>query len=202
MIDQEMRQVLASMELLATGGVTNYAPTGAGGIPDSRPPSGVRFDGVSAMPLHLYWRKRYEIAVERDQEATIREGGEITKARQVVLSKAQDQLAVFKKRPKVTIQLETEAELEARIVKEGRGESVERIAQHCRCTPTFVRKARLKAGVSSTTGKLPESLNGPLPKDERAEQARKMRHQEGMSIRQIAMFLKCDPMTVHRDLAA
>lgn len=187
--DTEMHDVLIALEMLASGAVTNFDATGAGGVADSKPPAGVRFDGSSELPLHAYWHAKYERAVGHYQ-------------REQVYNAARAELDAFKKRPKITIVMETEEELEGRIVKEGQGWTVEQVAIHCRCTTTFARRARLRAGVSVTTGTAPASLKVPLQRSERAAKARKMRNEDGMTIRQIAMFLKCDPMTVHRDLAA
>lgn len=181
---QEMTEVLLAMEMLAGGSITNYSPTGAGGVADSTPPAGVRFDGSSDLPMHAYWRARYERAVGNYQ-------------REQVYNAARAELEAFRKRPKITVIMETEEELEARIVKEGQGWTVEQVAIHCRCTTTFARKARLKAGVSVTTGNAPKEV--VLGAFDQREHAREMA-ENGATERQIEFVTKLPKTTVRRIL--
>lgn len=183
-MDPEMAEVLLAMEMLAGGSITNYSPTGTGGVADSKPPAGVRFDGRSELPLHAYWRARYEQAVGNYQ-------------REQVYKAAQAELDAFRKRPKITISMETEEELEARIVREGQGWTVEQVAIHCRCTTTFARKARLKAGVSITTGNAPSEI--AIDSLDQREHAREMA-ENGATERQIEFVTKLPKTTVRRIL--
>lgn len=188
-LTEEMQAVLFEMKwLLPWGKVTSYSPTGGGGVPDSRPPAAVRVKGDPEP--HVFWAEKWDRAVS-------------TYRKEKVLEAAREELETWRKRPKVDVAGETLEELEARIIEKGRGWSIAEVTQSSEfnVTPTFVRRARSKAGVSVTTGKLPASLMVKPPRDQRAEKAREMRR-EGMSMRQIGMLLECDPMTVHRDLAA
>lgn len=188
-LESQMRQLLAEMQLLPHGTTPNYNPTGAGGAPDSRMPTG------ESKPPHEYWARRWELAIERDEENELRESAPITKARRVVLDRAGVELDAWRKTPQVTIVSETEAELEARIVNEGQGWTVEQIAMHARCTTTFARRSRIKAGVSLLTGKPPPNVVLDLP-DER-ERAQQLAAQ-GLTDRQIRMILKCGGSKVAR----
>lgn len=190
---REMRSILARMEMLAHGGVTNYQPTGAGSGADTKPPTG------ESKPPHEHWKRRWDLAVERDEETEQREAAPITTQRKRVIEKAQADLDSYRKRTEGVVVGETEEELERRIIVKGKGWSVSDVAQYFRCTPKFVRKARKKAGVDQQdgTGIVVEMVT----RDERAERAKAMRARN-MPLRAIAMHLGCDVATVHRDLAA
>ena len=106
-----------------------------------------------------------------------------------MIGKAQKDLDSYRKRAEGQVVVgETEAELEARVVREGEGWTVEQVAQHCRCTPTFARKARLKAGRSVTTGKAPRETVID-PDDDLRSRALKLKR-EGISGRGIRLILK------------
>lgn len=155
-LDQQMRSILANMELLAHGSTANWSPTGRSrGGSYGRPPGDER-------PPHEYWRARWERAVRDDEEWTIEamltNCEEVVKHRRGVIAKAQADLDSYRKRAEGEIVGETAGELEARVVCEGDGWTVADTALHCRCTTTFVRKARLKAGRSVVTGKAPKDL--------------------------------------------
>lgn len=192
-LDQQIRSILANLELLAHGTITNYSPTGGGGVPDSKQPSG------ELKPPHEHWRRRWLLAVECDEETEQREATTITTQRRDVIAKAQADLDSYRKRAEGEIVGETEEELEARIVRIGKGWSVNDVAQHCRCNPKFVRKARKKAGVNEHDGK--GVVVDMVTRDERVDKARAMRAR-GLPLRAIAMHLGCDVATVHRDLAS
>jgi len=181
---REMRSILARMELLAHGSITNYSPTGVGGSADAKPPTG------ESRPPHEHWARRWERAVWDDEEWTIERelvGEEVVKHRKNVIEKAQEDLDSYRKRTEGLVVGETEEELEARIVREGEGWSVEQVAQHCRCTVTFARKARLKAGKSVTTGKAPKDV--PLDAGDEIQRVRRLK-EEGYTERGIRMILK------------
>jgi hypothetical protein len=189
-----MRQILARMEILAHGGVTNYQPTGAGSGADTKPPTG------ESKPPHEHWARRWTLAVERDLEAEQREATTITRHRKDVIEKAQADLDSYLKRRKDAVVVgESQDALESRIVSKGKGWSVSDVAQYTRCNPKFVRRARKKAGVSEVdgTGLVAETVT----RGERAERAKAMRARN-IPLRAIAMHLGCDVATVHRDLAA
>jgi hypothetical protein len=192
-LDQQMRSILAQLELLAHGTITNYSPTGGGHSADTKPPTG------ESRPPHLHWRERWERAVRDDEEWTIDRElvncEEIIKHRKDVIEKAQADLDSYRKRTEGVVVGETEEELEARIVREGEGWSVEQVAQHCRCTVTFARKARLKAGVSVATGKRPDGL-----KVDSSDQSMRVREYaaNGYTERGIALLTGLSKSTIRR----
>jgi hypothetical protein len=185
-LTEEMRQVLFALWLLPWGGTQNWDKTGAGGVPASRPPAGVRLDGSSERLPHEYWQAKWDRAI-----STVR--------KEVVLKAAQEDLARWRTAPKGPRKEESSEQEDRRILEEGEGWSVGDVARHFKCTPTRVRLVRATAGAKTTTGKLPEVPK--LPRDERAEKVRRMRS-EGLSLRQIGMILDCGKMTVRRDLVA
>jgi hypothetical protein len=178
---QQMRSILAQMELLPHGTITNYSPTGGGGGADTKPPTG------ESRPPHEHWRERWERAVFDDMEEEQREATTITRHRRRVIDNAQKELDSLRKRPEIKVQGETEEELEKRIIRDGEGEPVDRVALAMRCTPTFVRKARLKAGRSVVTGNAPK--DAPLDTEDQVEKVRRLK-EEGYTERGIRMILK------------
>lgn len=175
-LEREMRQVLAEMEVwFQYGSTMNFAQSGGGGDGGSGRPPG------SSSPDHDYWRDRFDRAFNKG----------------AVLDEARESLKAMRYQKRVKVKPETEAELEARIVREGEGWGITDIANHCRCTEKMVRKARERAGVSLEDGKGIVRRN--LDREERQVEAQAMR-KRGLTIRQIAQMLKCDVATVHRDL--
>lgn len=162
----EVRQVLAELELLSHGTVTNYSSTGGGSGPDTKDPTG------ESHPPHLRWRSEWEHATDDAH-------------REYVLQAARADLRSYRKRDLTlaSAPVESEVELEARIVREGKGWTVAETARHCLCTPTLVRRARLKAGVNAHTGVPPEGTELP---DDPAQKVREL-DENGMSERQIEM---------------
>jgi hypothetical protein len=192
MLVQQIRSILANMELLAHGSTANWSPTGRShGGSYGRPPG-------DEHPPHEHWAKRWEKAVYDDLEEEYREATMITRHRKRVIEKAQADLDSYRKRAEGRVVGESEESLEARVVREGTGWTIEEVAQHCRCTPTFVRRARRKAGIDEQHGK--GIIVEMVTRDERAEKARAMRAR-GLPLRAIAMHLGCDVATIHRDLA-
>lgn len=188
---QQMRSILAQLELLPHGSVTSYSSTGGGNGADTKPPTG------ESRPPHDHWKRRWDLAVERDEEVELREATTITTHRKRVIEKAQEDLESYRKRAEGIVVGETEQELEARIVREGDGWSVEQVAQHCRCTVTFARKARLKDGVSVSTGKRPDGLK--IDSSDQAERARGYA-ENGYTERGIAMLTGLSKSTIRRVL--
>jgi hypothetical protein len=177
----QFRQILAELELLSYGSTANWSPTGRSrGGSYGKPPG-------SEHPSHEHWRERWERAVWDDMEEEQREATTITRHRRRVIEKAQADLDSYRKRAEGKIVEETASELEARIVREGDGWAVADTALHCRCTTTFVRKARLKAGRSVVTGKAPKD---PLiaADDDLRQRALKLKR-EGVSGRGIRLIL-------------
>lgn len=193
-LDGEMAQVLARMQLLATGSITNYSPTGHG-VPGSRPPMGVRLDGASPVPMHVYWHQKWGIAVDRDLEAEQREGTSITRARRETLKLATDVLDRSRKQHKIVQNTETREQLEGRIVEEADGWEIDQAVQVFNVTPTFIRQARLKAGRNAKTGKRPDEKPNEL--EDKRKHARELA-ENGMTERQIGMITGLSKTTVRR----
>ena len=176
-VHQQIHQVLAELELVSHGTTANLAPTGRGSEGAAVPPG-------ESHPPHIHWRERWLGAVDEED-------------RRRVLAGARRELASLRKRTVVKVSMETEEELEARIIREGRGEPVDRVAAAMRCTSTFVRKARLKAGVSVTTGKAPKGIMiGTVDQREHAEHMA----ENGATERQIEFVTKLPKTTVRRIL--
>jgi hypothetical protein len=175
-LETDFRQLLGEMEVwMSYGPAMNLSPT-RGGDGTSGRPSGEEH------PAHLHWRERWERAFNK----------------QKVCDDAREALEGMRHQKRVVEVPETQVELETRIVGKCReGWTVEQVANECRCTTKLVRAAWAVAQAGDR-----ESENKRrLPKGERAERVQAMRA-EGLTMRQIGMLLKVDPMTVHRDLAA
>lgn len=180
--EHAFRQVLAKMRLLPGASAANLEPTGST-IPDSRPPSG---DG---RPLADVWAGEWDHARAGEHARVLQQAEAALRAFQV-----RDTAKLAK------VSVETQTQLEARVVEEGRGWSVKDTAIHCRVTETFVRKARANAVKRANEAAI-ERLTGKLSPEERRAEVLRMK-ENAMSNRQIAMMLGCDEITVRRDLAA
>jgi hypothetical protein len=191
-LEGRMQQVLVDMIVwISHGSTANWSATGAGGVASSKPPTG------DSHPPQAYWLERWERAVKRDIEATRREGATIDRQRRAVLDAATEALDRWCKSPAPAKDVgETEAELAARVVRDGRGWSLEQVAMHCRCTVSFARKARLKAGANAETGVI--AVPAPEPTDQRERAMELARN--GMTERQIVMLTKLPKTTVRRAL--
>lgn len=165
----EFRQVLAELEMLPHGTITNYHSSG-GGEADTREPTG------ESSPPHLLWKREWEIAERRGDKNRLHEVHRLATA----------DLDSYRRSTGTGLQagaVETELEFEDRIIRIGKGWTVEQVAIHCRCTPTFVRRARLKGGVKVDDGTEPEGFElGDSP----AEKVRKL-DKNGLSERGIEM---------------
>lgn len=131
---------------------------------------------------HIQYREEWDRAITLDEE-------------QRVYSAAKKELEAWTRRQSTAIVAgETQDQLEKRIAKEGEGWTVEEVAQHCRVTPTFVRRARLKDGRDVRTGVKPEDVKSVFEAEDRAlDLAAK-----GYTERQIAMLTKLSKTTVRR----
>lgn len=169
-VESEFRQVLGEMEVwLQYGTTVNFAPTRGGSEGYGRPPG-------DENPAHLVWREKWDRANPLDYER--------------LLEEAREYLAGALHQKRVEVVPETQAELEARVVSEGDGWSVPDTARHCRCTETFVRKARMRAVAAAAESKIDE-----------AERAKQLAN-DGFSERQIRMILNCGGSKIKRLLAA
>jgi len=178
-LEDSFRQVLCEMEMVAGGSITNYSPTGAGGVADSKPPPGARLDGGSEMPMHVYWLGRWNGAFSEE-------------AQEAIFTAARKDLGSYRKATNGQVTGESMADLEARIAKKCReGWTVDEVAMHCRVTPSLVRRAWLKASVIPDEEKLP-------PEKQRAR-VLELAGQH-MRERQIAAITKLPKSTVRRIL--
>lgn len=135
----QMREVLAQLELVSHGTITNYNPSGGGGESEQALPAG----GSGAE--HLKWRRLFERATSDKERRTL-----IDQAWQEL-----EQLRGRVERPVPTG--ETLEQRNSRIVKDGEGYTVREVAIAFRCGEREVRKARTAAGREPERGLEPES---------------------------------------------
>jgi hypothetical protein len=171
----ELRQVLAELEMLSHGRVQSYAGTAPGESEGYGRPPGSEF------PPHIIWRDEWMKASD-------------ARRRYEVLRLAAEELSALRKGRKVTVVEETQAEMEERVISKGDGWTVEETARECRCTATFVRRSRLKAGVNAITGQQPKDRKQTSDQRERARQLA----DEGFTERQIVMLTGLAKTTIRR----
>jgi hypothetical protein len=178
-LENDFRQVLGELEVLSHGSTQSFAAAPGAGSDESygRPPG-------DEFPPHLRWRAEWEKATDGEREAILRH--------------ARDELVATRKRDmsRVHIVEETTEEVEERVVNVGEGWTVEQTARECRCTPTFVRRSRLKAGANAITGVTPEDKPESTDQHERCRELA----ENGMSERQIHMLTKLAKTTIRRIL--
>lgn len=181
----EMRDILLRLWMLPWGKTSNYNPDGGGGVPDSRPPSGVRFDGPSERLPHEYWSRQWDRAVGTYQKEKVRDG-------------AREELERWQHAPeRFGDEEEGTEEREARMIREGRGWSPKDVSLHFNCTPKYVERVRRNAGVATDTGEgMPVREDSPQEEEVKALIAR------GLSERQVRMFTGCGGSTIARLKAA
>ncbi len=88
------------------------------------------------------------------------------------------------------------------ILEDGEGYSAEQVAAHFYTSPSLVRGVRKRADRNPVDGR---SLDGNKPLAsvaERRAEARRLRDQENLSVRQIAAILKVSTFTISTDLKA
>jgi hypothetical protein len=175
-LEREFRQVLAELEILSHGSTQSWSPTRGGSDEGyGRPPGDLH-------PPHVHWRWEWEHAKD-------------DKRRKEVLERAREELVSHRRRDmKIAAPVDLSEDLEVRVIREGEGWTVQETALHCRCTPTFVRRARLKAGVNAQTGAKPKDA----PDLETSEERCRRLDGEGMSERQIALATRLPKSTVRR----
>ena len=178
-LEHKMQQVLFEMRwLLPWGATASYNSDGGHAPPGSKPPG--RLDGE--MP-HEHWQRKWNQAI-------------LTVHKQRVYDEASSELEQWRRRPEVKVSEETTLELEARMVREGDGWSVQDVANHFNCTPTFVRRVRVKAGVNLTSG-APAIIKPMKTGDDESIRAHELADQ-GLSERQIRMILGCGGSKLQR----
>jgi len=123
-----------------------------------------------------YWRARYDAAGSEDE-------------RVVIVEQARVELRAWLVRPEPPPEGETLDELIDRVIAIGEGWEAGDVALALRCTPTFVRRARVARDRSPTTGRVEGSL----------ENARELL-ERGLSLRQVAMLTGIPKSTLHEAL--
>lgn len=207
-LDQQMRQVLAELELLPHGKCASYNSSGGGDSASDLDWREVTEDDLDAIikagtpqgesrPPHLIYRERYERAKEDDLDD---EQIGVHRRAKVIAAARRALMEVRTQTKRVEIKPETDAQFTARIIKEGEGWSIKDTANYMKCTETRVRRARTEVGVSQADGKRLIPLAN-LTVDKRRVMAQELRGKR-MTLRQIAMHLGCDAETIRRDLAA
>jgi hypothetical protein len=163
------RQVLAELELTSTARAHAFAPVVTGSSPSSSTPSGD--DSPAA-----YWRARFAAASSVD---------ELDKLVQL----ARDELALIRRRAFPALAYATADELAERVVSEGEGVEPSVVALALRCTPTFVRRARVARGREPEHGRVVVVALEPRALVD-----------AGMSLRQVAVVLGVPRSTLHERL--
>lgn len=173
-LTRDIRQVLAELELISHGTITNYNPSmSIGEKADPRPPGG---SGAE----HIFWRHRYEQASTDD-------------GRRKVIREAREELDKLRRQePSTRSAGETTLERNVRIVKEGEGFSARQVAIHFNCGERDVRKARMAAGREPELGKQVSSRP-----QEKAEKARELIGQ-GVSTREASRILEVGQTQIMR----
>lgn len=182
-----MSKVLIELELVSHGTTQAWNSAGGAKAKDTiwEPPG-------ESNPPHLEFRVRWQQATSLGDRARV----------------YADAVATLKAIRGVDVDRshvvgETLEQENKRILKQGRGETADRVALAFHCTPTRVRKVRLAAGVSVEDGR--GDLTASATTDDAAvADAERVRHlrEHGMSIRAIAMAIGKPKSTVHDILAA
>jgi len=175
----ELRELLARLEMTATGAITSYSPSGRGGA-DSRPPT-----SGDDWPPFMQLEERIAHAETLD---------ELRAAKQW----AHDRLRHIIRGPRVIVAEETREERRDRIVENGEGFPASVVAASLGCTIREVYEARTAHDRDLLDGRKRREVTEMTAK-ERQERARKMRL-AGISYTRIAEQLGVHPNTVRRDL--
>lgn len=131
---QEQRQVLLDLELTSTARAQAIVPVVSCSPPSSTAPCG---DDTPA----TYWRARFGDARDDDEARAL-------------VEQARAELRAIRRRAFAPMRYETADELAERVVVEGEGVDALHVAIALRCTPTFVRRARLAQGRDPEFGRV------------------------------------------------
>jgi hypothetical protein len=164
-LEQEMRQVLARLEVVSHGTIYSYAPVGTKGGFGDRDGGDGRPPGGELEAPHERWARAWNQAGD-DQHKRAR-----------ALQGARDELeALTRRSAPLPAKLETPAERDARIVAQRRGWSASDVAIAERCLPRDVRRARQQADRDPETGDpLPDRDGRRLQPTGEAAEARRRR---------------------------
>lgn len=173
MSDQEMRQVLARLELCSMSRAASLAPTSSGQKPGSTIPS------LGEKPPADHWRQQYVRARDDHEREQAHEGAE------------RELRSITHGPGLVFIKPETKQERVARILhRKNAGWSANDVALSERVSVREVMDARTAADLDPATGKA-------WPADEgRDSKIRRLRG-EGVAIQSIARLTDCSVRTVH-----
>jgi hypothetical protein len=127
------RQVLLELELCSVTRARAYATPISGAHAESRPPTG------GETPAD-FWRQRFESADDRELDGLVRQ--------------ARAELDAIRRRPLAQLHAESADDLRELVLERGEGFPAADVAVALRCTPTFVRRARLAAGRDPEHGRL------------------------------------------------
>lgn len=162
--------MLLELELTSTARAHAFAPVVTCSMPESSAPNG---DDTPA----AYWRERFAAAADERELAEL-----------VALAHAE--LRRIRRRAFPALAYDTADELAERVITEGEGVSVADVSIALRCTPTFVRRARIARGREVEFGR-----------KVRVELEPAALHAAGLSIRQVSAVLGVPRSTVHERLA-
>lgn len=162
---------MLELELTSTARAHAFAPVVSGSSPSSRTPTG---DDTPAR----YWLARFGTT------SSERHGRELA-------ALARAELASIRRRTFPPLAYETGDELAERVVSEGEGVDALHVSIGLRCTPTFVRRARLARGRDPEYGRVVE-LDALEPRS---------LLDAGLSVRQAAAVLGVPRSTLHEHAA-
>jgi hypothetical protein len=172
---QQVRLTLARLSLVSHAPASRMdAMPRTHGTPEHRPPPG------EANPPHE--RLGHELVSASTVEEVLAVG-----------RKAHDELVAATRRRFVPSTVETADELAERVIDDGEGWAAGDVATAMRCTPTFVRRARLAALRDPEDGR-------PIDPEDPWEAARELRRR-GRSLRAIAALTGVPRSTLHDKLA-
>lgn len=129
---REQRQVLLELELLSVTRARAFVPVVTTSPPSSAPPTGDESPAA-------YWRRRLD------------EAGTEAEAQELV-DLARQELQHLRRRAFAPIAFDDAADLSARVIEDGEGCDPLFVSIALRCTPTFVRRARVRAGRDAERG--------------------------------------------------
>jgi hypothetical protein len=179
-IDVQMRAVLTQLELCSSGATQAWNASGGGsGEPDDRL---VNLVIRSEEPTYLRYARRWD-------------GCKSDRSRQLVLDEAKAELEHWRKRQAPVAE---SIPLEQMILEDGQGKDVLLVASQFRVDQALVRRLRARHSRDQDTGLPLDGLPRPEPSERRTEALRLQAN--GLTYRQIAMYLGCTATTVMRDL--
>lgn len=176
----EMQAILFKMRWLIPWGATASYSSDGGGVPDSRPPAGVRLEGLSERVPFEYWKREWERAVSTQQKERV-----VSEARVELEQWQGGEKRALKSRAAVP---ESSEEFEDRLTAEvNKGWTVREVALAFHTTPRIVKRA---VAASASRQTKPET-------GDRNEKVLEL-VSRGLSERQIAMMTDVSRGTIRR----